>query len=63
MDTVHQGNLDGVKGVYHINLVDEVTQWEVLVCVPEINEIMMEGAVGHALTGFPFVLRGFHSDN
>jgi len=63
VDTVHQGDLDGVKGVYHINLVDEVTQWEVLVCVPEINEIMMEGAVGHALTGFPFVLRGFHSDN
>jgi len=63
MDTVHQGDLEGVKGVYHINLVDEVTQWEVLVCVPEINEIMMEGAVGHALTGFPFVLRGFHSDN
>ena len=26
IDTVHQGNLDGVKGVYHINAVDEVTQ-------------------------------------
>lgn len=41
VDTVHQGDLEGVKGVYHINLVDEVTQWEVLVCVPEINEIMI----------------------
>ena len=24
VDTVHQGDLDGVKGVYHINAVDEV---------------------------------------
>src|SRR5579863_5032726 len=31
VDTVHQGDLDGVKGVYHINLVDDVTNgrwWE-----------------------------------
>ena len=26
LDTVHQGDLDGVKGVYHINGVCEVTQ-------------------------------------
>src|ERR1039457_712071 len=30
VDTVHQGDRDGVKGVYHINAVDEVTQWEVV---------------------------------
>lgn len=30
VDTVHQGDLDGVKGVYHINAVDEVTQWQVV---------------------------------
>jgi predicted DNA-binding transcriptional regulator AlpA len=30
VDTVHQGDLDGEKGVYHINLVDEVTQWEIV---------------------------------
>jgi len=29
VDTVHQGDLDGVKGLYHINAVDEVTQWQV----------------------------------
>lgn len=28
VDTVHQGDLDKEKGVYHVNLVDEVTQWE-----------------------------------
>ena len=30
IDTVHQGDLDGIKGVYHINAVDEVTQWQVV---------------------------------
>ena len=63
VDTVHQGDLDGVKGVYHINLVDEVLQWEVLVCVPEINEATMEPAVAQALIAFPFNILGFHSDN
>lgn len=29
VDTVHQGDLDGVKGVYHITCVDEVCQWQV----------------------------------
>ena len=38
VDTVHQGDLDGVKGVYHINLVDEVTQWEVVGAVERISE-------------------------
>ena len=27
VDTVHQGDREGVKGIYHINAVDEVTQW------------------------------------
>src|SRR5216684_498442 len=35
VDTVHQGDkLDGSKGVYHINAVDEVTQWEVVGAAP-----------------------------
>jgi hypothetical protein len=38
VDTVHQGDLDGKKGVYHINLVDEVTQWQIVVCVEAISE-------------------------
>jgi len=36
IDTVHQGDLDGHKGVYHINAVDEVTQFEVIVSVERI---------------------------
>ena len=30
IDTVHQGDKDGMKGVYHINAVDEVTQGEIV---------------------------------
>jgi hypothetical protein len=32
VDTVHQGDWDGAKGVYHINAVDAVTQWQVVGC-------------------------------
>ncbi|MGD1025899.1 MAG: hypothetical protein ABR880_24215, partial [Candidatus Sulfotelmatobacter sp.] len=38
VDTVHQGDRDGVKGVYHINAVDEVTQWEVVSATAQISE-------------------------
>lgn len=62
-DTVHQGDLDGVKGVYHVNLVDEVTQWEILVCVESIGEDSMSYVLDEALRFFPFVIHGFHSDN
>jgi hypothetical protein len=30
VDTVHQGDQDGTKGLYQIDAVDEVTQWEVV---------------------------------
>ena len=33
IDTVHQGDQDKKKGVYHINAVDEVTQFEVIASV------------------------------
>lgn len=38
IDTVHQGDWEGAKGVYHINAVDAVTQWQVVGCVERINE-------------------------
>ena len=64
MDTVHQGDTaDGGKGVYHINLVDEVTQWEVVVCVERISEFYLVPALEAAFELFPFILLGFHSDN
>lgn len=63
IDTVHQGDRDGIKGVYHINAVDEVTQWEVAVSVEKISETYLLPALEQLLHAFPFVLLGFHSDN
>ena len=63
VDTVHQGDLDGKKGVYHINLVDAVTQWEIVVCVEAISEAYLLPILEEALATFPFAILGFHSDN
>ena len=63
VDTVHQGELNGYKGVYHINAVDEVTQWEILASVERISEAYLVLALESMLAEFPFVIRGFHSDN
>lgn len=41
IDSVHQGDLDKQKGVYHINTVDEVTQYEVVCAVETISEISL----------------------
>lgn len=63
IDTVHQPERDGEKSVYHINAVDEVTQWEVLGCVPKISEHYLIPVLQAMLEQFPFRIRGFHSDN
>lgn len=63
VDTVHQGDLDKRKGVYHINAVDEVTQFELISSVEQISEAYLIPALRYLLDAFPFVLRGFHSDN
>ena len=60
---MHQGDRDGVKGVYHINAVDEVTQGQVVACVPQISEAWLLSALIAMLDQFPFKIRGFHSDN
>jgi transposase InsO family protein len=63
IDTVHQGDQQGRKGVYHINAVDEVTQWEIVAATPQISELWLIPALESILQQFPFVVRGFHSDN
>jgi transposase InsO family protein len=63
VDSVHQGDKDKEKGVYHINLVDEVTQDEVVVTVEGISEEFLRPALESALEDFPFTIVGFHSDN
>ena len=63
VDTVHQGDLDGIKGVYHINAVDQVTQWQVVGSVSAITQAHLEPVLRAILQQFPFPVRGFHSDN
>jgi len=63
IDTVHQGDLDKQKGVYHINAIDEVTQMEIVATVEKISESYMIPALEQMLDGFPFNIKGFHSDN
>jgi transposase InsO family protein len=63
IDTVHQGDCNGERGVYHINAVDEVTQWESVASVEKISENYLVPVLESLLAGFPFVIRGFHSDN
>ena len=63
VDTVHQGDRDGVKGVYHINAVDEVTQWQVVGATPQISEAYLLPLLEAMLAQFPFRILGFHSDN
>jgi len=63
IDTVHQGDLDGEKGIYHINAVDEVTQFEVVVSVEKISEAYLIPALKILLAAFPFIIINFHSDN
>ena len=63
VDTVHQGDLEGVKGVYHINAVDQVTQWQVVGAAPQISEAFLLPVLASMLEQFPFEIRGFHSDN
>lgn len=63
IDSVHQGDLDGVKGLYYINAVDCVTQWELVAACEKLSEACLLPVIEQLLDGFPFVLHGFHADN
>lgn len=63
VDSVHQGDLDGLKGVYLINAVDTVTQFQFIAAVERISEHYLLPVLQALLARFPFVLRGFHADN
>ncbi|MEI8159413.1 MAG: integrase [Burkholderiales bacterium] len=63
IDSVHQGDQDGIKGVYHINAVDCVTQYEVVATCERLSEAFLLPVLEQILAGFPFVILGFHADN
>lgn len=63
VDTVHQGDQDKQKGVYHVNLVDEQTQMGISFATEKISEQYMLPGLQTAMNRLPFKIRGFHSDN
>lgn len=63
IDTVHPGDQDGMKGLYPINAVDIVTQWEPVASVERISEAYRLPVIALLLDGFPFEILGFHSDS
>jgi len=63
VDSVHQGDLDGIKGLYHLNLVDEITQFQFIGSVERICERFLLPVLENLLAAFPFVVLGFHADN
>jgi len=63
VDTVHQGDAPAGQGVYHINAVDQVTQWEIVAATERISEVWLEPVLCALMRQFPFRILGFHSDN
>ena len=63
IDSVHQGDQDGVKGLYHINAVDCVTQFEIVATCERLSEAFLLPVIEALLASFPFQILGFHADN
>lgn len=63
VDTVHQGDFDRIKGVYHINAVDEVTQFQLVLSVEKISERYLLPILEELIERFPFIVQSFHADN
>ena len=63
VDTVHQGDRDGQKGVYHINTVDEVVQWEVVGAAEKITDCHLIPLLEKIIASYPYRIINFHADN
>jgi len=63
VDSVHQGDQDGIKGLYHINAVDCVTQYQGVASCEQISEAFLIPVLEALLQSFPFPILGFHVDN
>jgi len=59
IDTVHRGDLEGIKGVYHIHAVDEVTQWQVVAATAQIREAWLIAVLDWLIAVLETMLRQF----
>jgi hypothetical protein len=53
VDTVHQGDFDGIKGLYHLNAVDAFTQMQVIASVKKISKRYLPPALYNSCTPSP----------
>jgi transposase InsO family protein len=63
IDSVHQGDHEGMKGIYYINVVDCVTQYQAVFAVAAIGEAFLLPMLVAMIEAVPFAILGFHSDN
>jgi transposase InsO family protein len=63
IDTVHQGDWGCAKGMYHINAVDAVMQWQVVGCTSKFSERYLISVLEAMLHQFRFRVLGLHADN
>ncbi len=67
VDTAHQGDREKYgkreKGVYHINMIDEATQFEFAAAVPKITENFLIPVLARLIKMYPFKIIEFHADN
>jgi transposase InsO family protein len=63
VDTIHQGDKDGQKGVYHVNTVDEIVQWEVAGAAEKITEEYLLPLLEKIIASYPYRIINFHADN
>ncbi len=63
VDTIHQGDREGQKGVYHINTVDEIIQWEVIGAAEKITEEYLLPLLEKMIASYPYRIVYFHADN
>lgn len=63
VDSIHQGDQLKEKGVYHINIIDETTQYEFVGSVPHITEEYLIPLLTQLIACFPFRIVEIHADN
>ena len=61
IDSVHQGDHEGIKGINYIDVVDFVTQFQTVFAVVEIGEAFLLPVLGHMIGALP--ASGVHSDS
>ena len=60
--SVGQSDLDALSGLYHLELVDEVTKFRFVGSVERLDGPCFAPLLDALMGAFPFTIRGFHSD-